>query len=102
MLIQIFKILREEGINILNFASSHKYSLSKHVKNVHQKSEKIICTECNKPLQKRWMSEHMKKFHSEEQSLFYCKVCTFQTIHSGSLKIHVQNIHKANRNKKIN
>ena len=64
------------------------------MKNVHQKSENINCNECNISIQKVSLKGHMKKFHSGEQTLNNCKVCTFQSIHQGSLSIHVRNVHQ--------
>ena len=69
-------------------------NLSRHVKNLHQKSENISCTECNKSFQKKNLTIHMKVLHSGEQTNYECKVCTFKTIHASSLQKHVQNIHQ--------
>ena len=69
--------------------------LSKHVKNVHQKSENIICTECNKCIQKKYLSTHMKMFHSEGlQTQYNCKICTYQSKHPSYVKKHVKNVHQ--------
>ena len=72
----------------------HKHHLARHNKNVHQKSEIINCKECNKSLQKSYLNEHMKNFHSEEQTQYKCKICTFQSMHNPNLTRHVKNIHK--------
>ena len=53
---------------ICNYEASKKSHLSQHDENVHQNSEKIMFTECNKSIQKRSLSGHMKTYHSEEQS----------------------------------
>ena len=69
--------------------------LSRHFKNVHQRSENIICTECNKNIQKRNLSTHMKMFHSVgEQTLYNCKICTFQSNYPNSVKKHVKYVHQ--------
>ena len=72
-----------------------KGELYRHVKRVHQKSENITCTECNKSMQKNSLTTHLKLLHSKkEQSQYYCKVCTFQSIRKGTLKRHVKNVHQ--------
>ena len=71
-----------------------KSSLSRHVKNVHQKSENINCTECNVSIQKIGLKIHMKKFHSADQTLYNCRVCTFQSIHQGAVSKDIRNVHQ--------
>ena len=65
---------------ICNYEASKKSHLSQHDENVHQNSEKIMFTECNKSIQKRSLSGHMKKFHLGEQSQYKCRICTFQKL----------------------
>ena len=80
---------------ICNYEARCKSTLSTHVTNVHQKSENINCTECNKSIHKYHQTTHMKLFHSGEQPPQYnCKVCTFQIIHKSSLYNHVNIFHK--------
>ena len=79
---------------ICAYQATFRNNLSHHVKNVHQKIENINCSECNKSIQKGSLKRHMKKFHSGEQTLYNCKVCTFQTIHQQGLSRHVRNVHK--------
>ena len=40
----------------------------------------------------------MKLFHSAEQTLYNCKVCTFQSKHQSNLNTHVGNVHQKFRN----
>ena len=75
---------------ICDYQSTQKSVLSQQVKNVHQKSENINCTEYNKSIQRRGLSQHMKKFHTGEQTNFECNICTFKTIHKYSLYTHVK------------
>ena len=79
---------------ICDFQATQKGYLSTHVKNVHEKSENINCSECNKSIQKRNIKRHMQMFHSGEQTLYSCNVCTFQSIHQWALSNHVRNIHQ--------
>ena len=66
--------------HICDYQATYKSHLSRHVKNIHQKNENIIiCTECNKSLQKWSLPQHMKMFHSGEQTQYNCKICTFKT-----------------------
>ena len=74
--------------------TTHKNSLSRHVKNVHKKSENINCSECNKSIQKGNLKQHMKLFHSGEQTLYNCKVCTYQSKHQYDVNKHVRNVHQ--------
>ena len=82
---------------ICNYEARCKSTLSTHVKNVHQKSEQIICTECNKSIQKEYLPQHMKLLHTAEQTQYNCKICNFQTIHPGGVKKHVKNVHQNKR-----
>ena len=68
-----------------------------HVKNVHQKSGKIACSECNKSMKKENMGRHMKNIHSGKQDQFQCKLCTFKTIYSESLRGHIKYKHQGVR-----
>ena len=77
-----------------DYQATLKFNLSRHVKNVHQKSENINCSECNQYVQKVNLKRHIKVFHSGEQTLYNCKVCTFQSIHESSVSKHVRNIHQ--------
>ena len=36
----------------------------------------------------------MKLFHSEQQTKFICKLCTFKTIHKRTLLNHSKTVHK--------
>ena len=36
----------------------------------------------------------MKIFHSEDQTLFNCKICAFQTIYPRYVKKHVEMVHQ--------
>ena len=45
---------------LCDYQATLKGNLSTHVKNVHQKSENINCSECNKSFQKRYLKRHMK------------------------------------------
>ena len=49
-------------------------------------------------MQKGNLKQHMKKFHSGEQTLYNCKVCTFQTIYQHKVKEHVRNVHQKSEN----
>ena len=82
---------------LCDYQAPYKHSLSTHVKNVHQKSENIKCSECNKSMQKRSLKIHMKKFHSGEQTLYNCNVCTYQSLHQGALSTHVTNVHQKSK-----
>ena len=79
--------------NICEYRTSIKTNLSTHVENLHQKSGNITCSECNKSLQKISLKRHMKLFHSVEHQ-YYCKICTFHTIHFNSLKRHRKKVHQ--------
>ena len=79
---------------LCDYQATQEGNLSSHVKNVHQKTANLICNECNKSIQKKYLSTHMKLLHSGEQPQYKCKICTFETLHSNSLKIHVKNIHQ--------
>ena len=46
------------------YQATQNGSLSKHVKNVHQKSENVNCSECNKCMKKISLKGHIKVFHS--------------------------------------
>ena len=85
---------RSYQCQICDYQATQKSHLSRHVKNVHQKSDNINCSECNKHIKKMSLKIHMKNFHSGEQTLYYCKICTFQSIHQGALSTHVKNIHQ--------
>ena len=80
--------------NICDYQASQKVHLSQHFKNVHQKSENINCSECNKPIRKDYLKRHMKLFHSGEQTLYNCKVCTYQSKHQSNVYIHIRNVHQ--------
>ena len=71
--------------------------LSIHVKNVHQKSDNINCTECNKSIQKQYLTKHMKLFYTGEQTQFECKICTFKSIYKSSLNDHVKGVHQKSK-----
>ena len=83
---------------ICDYQATENGSLSRHVKNVHQKSENMNCSECNKSIQKVSLKKHMKMFHSEEQTLYNCKLCTFQSIQQSAVNKHVRNVHQKSEN----
>ena len=59
-----------------------------------QRSENVVCPECNQSIQKRALHTHIKVFHfSEGKPQYNVKLCTFQTIHSFSWETHVKNVH---------
>ena len=78
---------------ICDYQATRKGTLSIHIKNVHHKLGKVICTECNKTIQKETLTQHKRVFHSGEKTIYNCKICTFQTIHQSSLNQHVKNVH---------
>ena len=77
-----------------DFQATRKGDLSRHVTNVHQKSENNKCSECNKTIQKSYLKRHMKMFHSGKQTLYNCNLCTYQSKHQGALSNHVKNVHQ--------
>ena len=79
--------------NICNFQATQKGGLSKHIENVHHKSENIHCIECNKSIQKKSLKQHMKLFHSGDKILYDCNLCTFQSIHQRAVSKHIRNVH---------
>ena len=79
---------------ICNYQATLKNSLSRHVKNVHKKSENINCSECNKSIQRDYLKQHIKMFHSGEQTLYNCIVCTYQSICQSDVNRHVRNVHQ--------
>ena len=52
-------------------------NLSQHVKSVHEKSENVICSECNKSIEKQSLYSHIKTFHTEDRIQYNCKICAF-------------------------
>ena len=79
---------------ICDYEATGKGHLSRHVKNVHQKSENVNCTECNKSIQRGGLTQHMKIFHTGEQTQFKCNICTFETIYKYNLYMHVRSVHQ--------
>ena len=79
---------------IIKQREKESYHFMLKIKNVHQNSENINCTECNKSIQKSYVTTHIKLFHSGEKPKYSCKVCTFQTIHSNGVSKHVKNVHQ--------
>ena len=78
-----------------DYQATSSSNLSSHVKNVHEKSEYIICTECNKHIQKRNLSTHIKMFHSAgEPTQYNCKFCTFQANYPSYVKTHAKKVHQ--------
>ena len=71
-----------------------KGHLSIHVKNVHQKSENVHCSECNKSIQKKYLKQHVKLFHSAEQTLYNCNVCTYQSKFQSDVNKHIRKVHQ--------
>ena len=84
---------RQHKCKICEYQATTKGHLSTHVKNVHQRSENIVCRECNKSIQKKNLTKHIKLFHSEKQTHYKCKICKFKTIHTDGVKKHVKNVH---------
>ena len=80
--------------NICGYQATEKGFLTRHIKNVHQNSENIDCSECNKSIQKISLKRHMKMLHSGEQTLYYCKICTYQSKYQFAVNKHVQNVHQ--------
>ena len=76
------------------YEATVKSDLSKHIENVHQKTENITCSECNKSLQKVSLKMHMKMFHSGEQTVYNCKVCIYQSVYQYAVNRHVKNVHQ--------
>ena len=81
---------------ICEFQATQKVGLSRHIKNVHEKSENINC-ECNKSIQRRYLKQHMKLFHSAEQTLYSCNLCTYQSIQQSAVKQHALKVHQKYR-----
>ena len=79
---------------ICAYQATFRNNLSHHVKNVHQKIENIICTECNKSIKKKSLNQHMKLFHSGNQPLHNCNICTYQSVYLWNLQKHIKNVHQ--------
>merc|ERR1712126_102340 len=79
---------------ICNYEATQKSDLSRHLKSVHENREKISCNDCNKVFQKLSLPQHMKVFHSGEKNIFFCKICSFNTIHSYGSQRHVKRVHQ--------
>ena len=45
---------------MFDYEATEKGNLSKHIRKVHQTSENINCTECNKSVKASSMKSHMK------------------------------------------
>ena len=88
--------------NLCGYMAARKGCLDQHFDNIHQ-TNIINCQICNKRLKKGSLANHMKFFHSEQNSLnqHCCKMCPFQTIHQASLKSHTENIHQKLKKTKI-
>ena len=92
---------KNKKCRICDYPATQKGDLSRHIKNVHQKSENINCSECNQYVQKVNLKRHIKVFHSGEQTLYNCKVCTFQSIHQYALNRHVRKVHQKSANQEF-
>ena len=70
---------RQFKCELCEYKTSHKCHLSRHIKHIHQKEkrEMTLCAECNKSIQKVYVTKDMKVFHSKQQ--YTCKSCNFQT-----------------------
>ena len=79
---------------ICDYQATKKSNLLFHVKNVHQKSENIVCTECNTSVQKISLTRHMNTKHSGEQPQYNCQICTFKTKHSCVVNRHMKTVHQ--------
>ena len=79
---------------VCTYQSKCQYLVKRHVRNVHEKRENINCSECKKSIQKDSLKRHTQIFHSRDQTLYNCKVCTFQSIHQGAVSKHVRNVHQ--------
>ena len=86
--------ISKKVIPVKYYQATHKDHLSSHVKNVHQKSENINCSECNKYIQKKSLKRHMKIFHTGEQTQYSCNLCTYQSIHQYVVNNHALNVHQ--------
>ena len=85
---------------ICDYKAPSKNCLNKHINNVHQ-TNNTNCPECNKILKKGNLSRHMKMLQSEQKSLYYCKMCPFQTIYKERVRTHTENVHQKLRKHKI-
>ena len=85
---------------ICDYKAATKGCLQQHFDSLHQKNM-TKCTECNRTLKKRSLFSHMKIYHSEQNSLYCCEMCPFQTIHKSSLKKHTKKVHQTLINPKI-
>ena len=83
---------------ICDYQATSKCNLSQHARNVHQKSENVICTYCNKSIQKRYIKNHIKMLHSGEQPKYTCTICDHQATSKGNLSQHVGNVHQKSEN----
>ena len=95
-------------INSVHFKESHQINvryviIKQHVRVVYPdmskmfiKRVKILIVVNVTSLSRRdiCLKTHVKMFHSEEQTLYNCNVCTFQSVHQWSLKNHVRNVHQ--------
>ena len=63
---------------ICDYQATQKGSLSTHVKNVHQKSENINCSKCNKSIQKMNLKRHLKMFHSGDRLCIIVRFAHFK------------------------
>ena len=79
--------------NLCEYKAKRKCHLNEHFKYMHVKIENEICTECNTSVQKRYLTKHMRRFHSEGQPKFFCKLCTYQTIYKDCMKNHIARKH---------
>ena len=73
---------------LCNLLVSRKSTLFRHVKNIHQTKDKTVCPDCNKSLKQSNFDNHRRTFHSGKGTFYNCNICSFQTIHKASLKLH--------------
>ncbi|XP_063926526.1 uncharacterized protein LOC135140059 [Zophobas morio] len=86
------------------YKSKLRYQVKRHLKNKHKEivapsDDKIKWYKCEKcaykSKRKSEMTNHMKYKHSETKRL-KCDQCSFESVHLGSFKRHVTNIHLCN------
>ena len=79
--------------HLCDYQSKNKNHLTEHIRYMHEKIDNTRCIECNKSVQERYLSKHMKRFHSEGQPKYSCKLCKFQTIYKDCMKMHISRKH---------
>ena len=68
-------------------------SMNEHVKAIHEK-RKFKCKTCgHESISSSGRDYHRKKFHEKDKNR-KCPHCTFATLTTGNLKLHIKNMHK--------